>query len=215
LTRLADVMGEPGAAVRSARVALVVAVPLLRDGLASLIAEDDSIEVVARAARCDGVDIDGLDAAVVYLDELSVLRTPAFATLREAPELRLIGVHDNLPARSVELAQTNGFSVLVDINAGHSAIVDAVTGRRVHTLRRWEPPRIGVAQLTERERAVLSRVASGASSREIASLLMISVHTVENYKQRVFRKLGVANQAQAVAIAFRHGLLGPSRDRVW
>jgi DNA-binding CsgD family transcriptional regulator len=38
----------------------------------------------------------------------------------------------------------------------------------------------------------------------------ISPKTVENHKQRIFAKLGVQNQAHAVAVAMRSGLVKPT-----
>jgi DNA-binding NarL/FixJ family response regulator len=62
-------------------------------------------------------------------------------------------------------------------------------------------------QLTEREREVLSLVATGATNREIAELLHLSHHTVKDYTRNVFRKLEVRNRAEAVQRAQRLGLL--------
>jgi DNA-binding CsgD family transcriptional regulator len=44
----------------------------------------------------------------------------------------------------------------------------------------------------------------------VAAALGISTRTVEQHKQRIFERLGVQNQAHAVAIALRAGLLEPS-----
>jgi DNA-binding CsgD family transcriptional regulator len=41
--------------------------------------------------------------------------------------------------------------------------------------------------------------------------LNISPKTVENHKQRIFRKLGVQNQAHAISVAMRSGLMRPER----
>lgn len=61
--------------------------------------------------------------------------------------------------------------------------------------------------LTERERQILQAVASGATNREIATALLISVDTVKDHLSRSFRKLGVRNRAQAVACARSVGAL--------
>jgi len=50
-------------------------------------------------------------------------------------------------------------------------------------------------------------VAQGFRTSEIAEQLDISLKTVENHKQRLFRKLDVQNQAHAVSVAMRQGLL--------
>jgi DNA-binding NarL/FixJ family response regulator len=204
--------GDSGAVA----IAVVAAAPLIRDGLAIALAEDRRLQVVASLATCDDIDLtrhDALHAVVLVVDDADLDR--AVAAARARVSARLVGVHDNLPAHVVEHLAADGFDVLVDVSAGHQAIVDAVLGSRARSLLRWDPPRIGLARLTDREYDVLVRVATGASSREIAAELAISHHTVENYKQRVFRKLGANNQAQAVATALRHGLLTPAIERTW
>jgi DNA-binding CsgD family transcriptional regulator len=50
------------------------------------------------------------------------------------------------------------------------------------------------ADLTPREREIAVLAASGASSREIADRLVISVRTVDNHLQNAYRKLGVARR---------------------
>jgi DNA-binding CsgD family transcriptional regulator len=57
--------------------------------------------------------------------------------------------------------------------------------------------------LTAREREVLSLIAKGLAGKQTASLLGISPKTVEQHKTRIYGKLGVANQAEAVAVAGR------------
>src|SRR5213078_1893180 len=64
-----------------------------------------------------------------------------------------------------------------------------------------------LAPLTEREREVLRLVGMGSTTREISGRLGISAKTVENHKHRIFSKLGVHNQAHAVSIAVRKGLI--------
>jgi DNA-binding CsgD family transcriptional regulator len=57
--------------------------------------------------------------------------------------------------------------------------------------------------LSTREREVLHLIAKGLAGKQMASLLGISPKTVEQHKARIYGKLGVANQAQAVAVAGR------------
>jgi len=64
--------------------------------------------------------------------------------------------------------------------------------------------------LTERELAVLRLLPSGLSNREIGRELYVSVNTVRSHLQGLYRKLGVATRAEAVAHARELGLLGPS-----
>jgi DNA-binding NarL/FixJ family response regulator len=67
--------------------------------------------------------------------------------------------------------------------------------------------------LTEREREVLALIASGASNREIAAELYLSLDTVKTHVQRLFRKLDVTNRTSAALEANGYGL-GPPHGRV-
>jgi DNA-binding NarL/FixJ family response regulator len=67
--------------------------------------------------------------------------------------------------------------------------------------------RQGALGLTDRERAVLSLMASGATNPEIAEELHLSKHTVKEHTSSVYRKLGVRNRTEAVQRGQRLGLL--------
>jgi DNA-binding CsgD family transcriptional regulator len=74
-----------------------------------------------------------------------------------------------------------------------------------------------VIQLSRREREVLTLVAAGANTLEIATELVISPATVRTHLENAFRKLGARNRPHAIALAMRLGLIesGPlaSKDR--
>ncbi|HEV8683397.1 MAG TPA: LuxR C-terminal-related transcriptional regulator [Actinomycetota bacterium] len=61
--------------------------------------------------------------------------------------------------------------------------------------------------LTPRLREVLSLVAEGYSTAEVARELRLSRHTVKNYMERIFQRLGARDRTEAVAIALREGIL--------
>jgi DNA-binding NarL/FixJ family response regulator len=65
--------------------------------------------------------------------------------------------------------------------------------------------------LTPRERDVLLRVAEGRTNRQIAAELYISDKTASVHVSRILSKLGVANRAEAAAVAHRLGLVEPER----
>ena len=67
-----------------------------------------------------------------------------------------------------------------------------------------EPP---VSDLTKRELEVLRHLSAGLSQKEIAAKLVISPKTVAAHVQHILGKLGVHSRAQAVAHAYRRGLL--------
>jgi transcriptional regulator EpsA len=58
--------------------------------------------------------------------------------------------------------------------------------------------------LSPREQEILQWIALGKTNDEIGSILTLTVYTVKNNVQRIFRKLNVSNRAQAVAVLARH-----------
>ncbi len=68
-------------------------------------------------------------------------------------------------------------------------------------------PETATHGLTGREREVLSLLASGATNRGIAGVLFISVKTAGVHVSNILRKLGVANRAEAISVAFRDDLV--------
>jgi DNA-binding CsgD family transcriptional regulator len=67
-------------------------------------------------------------------------------------------------------------------------------------------PRPG--RLSVQQRRVLALVGRGLTAKEIARQLGISPKTVEQHKARIFRQLGVRNQAEAVRVAIESGSVG-------
>ena len=69
---------------------------------------------------------------------------------------------------------------------------------------RSTPPQ---AALTERELQVLTGMSQGKSNGAIGRELYLSEDTIKTHARRLFRKLGVNDRAQAVALGFRRGLV--------
>jgi two-component system nitrate/nitrite response regulator NarL len=63
--------------------------------------------------------------------------------------------------------------------------------------------------LSPREREILGLLADGRTQTQIAAELVISSKTVATHIQHILSKLGVNTRAQAVALAFRRGLVEP------
>ncbi|MCE5198536.1 MAG: response regulator transcription factor [Armatimonadota bacterium] len=61
-------------------------------------------------------------------------------------------------------------------------------------------------ELSQREREVVSLIAQGLTSRQIADQLCLSHRTIENHRHRIFKKLGITRSAQLVDYAIRHGI---------
>jgi len=67
------------------------------------------------------------------------------------------------------------------------------------------PPKSTV--LTTREREVLRFVADGHTAQEIATILFLSMDTVETHRRNIIRKLKGKNIVNAVVNAIRKGIL--------
>lgn len=94
----------------------------------------------------------------------------------------------------------DGEAVVVPRDRPVACLAAALVPGCVDASRRSSP-------LSAREREVLALVAAGFPAKGIARQLQVSVKTVERHKTRIFRKLGVANQAAAVRTATDRGLL--------
>jgi transcriptional regulator EpsA len=88
-----------------------------------------------------------------------------------------------------------------------------VTERQMSQVRSGVSPSVGgivprPSPITEREREILIWVRDGLSNQQISEKLGISALTVKNHVQKILRKLGAANRAQAVAKAMSMNALG-------
>jgi DNA-binding NarL/FixJ family response regulator len=69
--------------------------------------------------------------------------------------------------------------------------------------------------LSPREREILTLLADGQTQTQIASELYLSPKTVSTHIQHLLSKLGVHSRAQAVAAAFKLGLVAPEVEGHW
>lgn len=69
-----------------------------------------------------------------------------------------------------------------------------------------DPKRYGGDELTPREREVLQLVAEGATTKEIAASLHVSVKTVDSHREHIMNKLNIHNVAELTKYAIREGV---------
>jgi DNA-binding NarL/FixJ family response regulator len=90
------------------------------------------------------------------------------------------------------------------VAGGTSVLQSGLTARLIGSSRQHEP---GVAELTERELAVLSLLAEGLRNRDVAARLGISARTVDRHCDNIYAKLGVGSRTEAVVRAISTKLL--------
>ena len=61
--------------------------------------------------------------------------------------------------------------------------------------------------LTSRERQVLQLLAEGRSNKEVATLLDLSLHTVETHRGNIMQKLNLHSGAEIILYAIRKGII--------
>ncbi len=81
-------------------------------------------------------------------------------------------------------------------------------------LREARAPRRPTPRLSLREREVLGHIADGASSKQIAGFLGISVRTVETHRARIIKKLGIRSVAGLTKFAIAEGLVRSPTDNL-
>jgi DNA-binding NarL/FixJ family response regulator len=198
---------------------------LFREGLSQLLAAEDDIVVVGTAPTADELialcDRHRPDVALVEADGVERdLERLAAGLRRSQPGLRIVGL-TVATTRPAEMGRAHRakMSAVVSRAGGVADILTAVRAPLGTSLIGALVPSRGpvpaapppASDLTPRELGVLKLVGAGLTSREISDRLNISHKTVENHKQRIFGKLGVQNQAHAVSVAMRTGVLRPER----
>ena len=194
---------------------------LFRSGLEALFGAESEFELIAAAEsdvdlvriveRAPDVDAVAFELRCDVWDVGALVRS--LRTI--APGALLIGLHRGRRADHEQFATSIAIDELLPYGAGVEMLKAALRG---HPRTRMSSPsvdrRVLPARdvLTPREREVLRHISAGLTTQQSAALLEVSPKTVDNHKQRMFAKLGVQNQAHAVAVAHRAGILRPRRE---
>jgi len=98
------------------------------------------------------------------------------------------------------------------VNEGEALLAPTVLRRLIESFASRPQPDGGrLAELTEREREVLTLIARGLSNAEIAATLVVSGATVKTHVNRILSKLDLRDRAQAVVLAYETGLARPGQ----
>jgi DNA-binding NarL/FixJ family response regulator len=212
--------------------------PLVRAGIVMLVNAEDDITVIAEAAdgaealtqiRAHRPDVVLMDVRMPGTDGVAATRAVVDEGLT-APSGQPIGViilttyHIDEAVYAALRAGASGFllkdaapadivNAIRSVVAGEAWLDPAVARRLIDEFAARPEPHTPtpaeMAQLTPREREVLSLMARGLSNADVAVELFISEATVKTHLARVMMKLGVREKAQAVAAAYQTGLVHP------
>lgn len=192
--------------------------PVLREGLAALIASQPDMKLVAEAATAK----DGVDLFKVHRPDVTIMdiRLPdmngvaAITAIREhSPNARVIVLTtylgDVLADRALKAGayafllkatlRTDLLDTIRAVNRGQKRVpVEVASEMAEHS---------GDDTLTPREIEVLELVAAGNSNKIVADRLEIAEDTVKSHIRSILDKLGANDRTHAVTIALRRGFL--------
>jgi DNA-binding NarL/FixJ family response regulator len=213
------------------RVLVVDDQALLRTAFSSLIDAEDDLDVAGEAA--DGRQAVELAASLAPDVVLMDVRMPVMDGIEAtrqitaggagAPRVLILTTFD-LDEYVFEAlrAGASGFALksrpleellaaIRTVAGGDALLAPSVTRRLIaHFACDDRAPRKlpdGLADLTEREREVLSLVAQGLSNAELTQALHVSLPTAKTHVSRILTKLGARDRTQLVILAYESGLI--------
>lgn len=195
--------------------------PVVRDGLAAMLATEDDFDVVGAAASgTEAVSLALRYSPQVALVDLELPPTSGVETIQDiltySPQTRVLvftaykndervlgavaaGAHGYLLKGT---PRTRIFEAIRSVHAGGTVFDSEVA--QVLVRRRRAPKR---EVLTDRQQQIMQLLLQGLSNKEMALQLRISERTVKYHLGAVFDRLGASNRTEALATAMKSGLL--------
>lgn len=192
--------------------------PLIRSGIATLIAGESDMRLVGEAANgSEGIakfreclpDVTLMDLQMPDMHGIDAI----IAIRGEFPEARIIVLTTYTGDVQVLRAVKAGAQAYVTKNLVHKELLQTI--RAVHAGRRTMSPEVaaqvaayaGDSALTFREIDVLRLIATGCANKEIAAQLSITEDTVKSRVKNILLKLGANDRTHAVTISLRRGII--------
>lgn len=192
--------------------------PIMRIGIAALVAMRGDFQLVAQAGSGEEAillhrehqpDVTLMDLRLPGMSGEETIRT----IRRRSPKARFIILTTYEGDEDIHQALQAGASGYLIKGMPHDILMNAIL--KVHsggaflppTVRRRLAARTPGTELNTRERDVLVRIAQGKSNKEIASELGIAEITVKCRVSTILDRLNVNDRTQAVVIALQRGLL--------
>ncbi|MDQ1402494.1 MAG: two-component system, NarL family, response regulator DevR, partial [Actinomycetota bacterium] len=195
------------------RILLVDDHEMVREGLKSILARDDDLQVVGEAASADDLLelVERTAPDVVLLDaQLPGVAGPQACRrlLGRYPDMRVLFVSsysDEELLRECVASGAHGYVVkdiarfelkqaIRAVSRGAGAVSPVIAGRMLDELRAG-PVHPASPDLSASQRRILELISQGYRNREIATQLHLSENTIKSHVQEIFRKLDVRNRA--------------------
>jgi two-component system NarL family response regulator len=203
------------------KVMLVDDHPMVQDGLSACLSLYDDIAIVgncgdgsavletAKQCQPDVILMDismpklnGLEATEIIIESLDSAKVLIFS-MHESAEFVTNAVQAG--ASGYILKDTNSeevYQAIKSIAQGKSYFSSSIAKMLIEN-----PPAQANARLTAREQMILSYIAKGQSSKDIAQTLTISVRTVEAHRRNIKSKLNLDSLAELVRYSMNQGLI--------
>lgn len=217
--------------MKKIRVLLVDDHSLFREGMATILNAQPDFQVVGEAG--DGLEgivkarelnpdlilmdismpaCDGVEATEQIKRELPKT-TIVMLTMRDEDEQLFSAIKSGAQGYLLKnIRSWDMVDLLRGAVAGEAAITQSLAGRMLDEFRRLghgqpAPPTGEQVVLTTREQQVLGLVAGGATDREIAARLNISLHTAKSHMRNILGKLQITGRHEAAQYALREHLI--------
>lgn len=192
--------------------------PVLRQGIAALIADESDMTLVAEAAngreaiqqfRAHRPDVTLMDLQMPEMNGLDAM----IAIRGEFPDARIIVLTTYTGDVQATRALKAGARAYLLKNSLHKDLLNTI--RAVHAGRKTLSPEVSfeLAEhsaeefLSAAETRVLRLIAEGNSNKEIAALLSITEDSVKGQVRNILSKLGANDRTHAVTIALKRGII--------
>ncbi|MGB7731622.1 MAG: response regulator transcription factor [Candidatus Acidiferrum sp.] len=192
--------------------------PLVREGIATLINDQEDMQLVAQGTtgkeaiqrfREHRPDILLLDVRLPDMNGIDAM----ISIRSEFPDARVIIVTSSEGDVEMQRALAGGAVSYLVKSMPPQFLLDAI--RKVHAGKKAIPPEVAAQladhladeTLTAREIEILQQIAEGNRNRDIADKLCISEGTVKVHVQHIMGKLAANDRTQAITIAVRRGII--------
>ncbi len=194
---------------------------LFRQGVASVIAQEADMQVIAEASTgTQAVEHYSIFRPDVCLIDLVMPGMGGIEVIREICRIdaraKIIVLSTYDTHEDIEKALSAGARGYLVKDVLVCELIGAI--REVYGGSRHVSPTVAVkladhyqqVRLTMRELETLRLIAEGKANKEIAATLQVSEETVKSHVANLLAKLGVANRTEAAAVAIRRGLVRAS-----